>query len=61
MTRPTYDSKSSPISSVKLFMLTESFLERVALVFDVIFENYYPSLGFEPGTFEVLAGRAAAF
>ena len=42
-------------------MLTESFLESVALVFDVIFENYYPSLGFEPGNFEALAGTAAAF
>ena len=61
MTRPTYDSKSSPISSLKLFILTESFLESVALVFDVIFENYYPSLGFEPGNFEALAGTAAAF
>ena len=60
MTRPTYDSKSSPISSLKLFMLTDSFLDKEALVFDVIFENCYPSLGFDPGTFEVL-GRVAAF
>ena len=61
MIRPTYDSKSSPISSLKLFMLTESFLERVALVFEVNFENFGSSFGFEPGTFAVLFGRLAAF
>ena len=41
-------------------MLTDSFLDKEALVFDVIFENCVPSFGFEPGTFVFLFGGAVA-